>query len=111
MLPAFGEERPEHVFCETIGKIVRPEDTLVATFPPYFFNYFLHRTKPIEELRNEARIRTLLDSPERVFCLAKEKDYAQLPDDIKRMITVLEKSSVGHKTVYLLVNKPPQNGQ
>ena len=63
------------------------------------------RRYPIPELRDEAMIRKLLDSPERVYCLAKEKDYAKLPDDIKSKIKVLEKETIGHKIYYLLVNK------
>jgi 4-amino-4-deoxy-L-arabinose transferase-like glycosyltransferase len=105
MLPALTEERTEHEFCDTVLKTVRPEDKLFATFPPYFFNYFMRRY-PIPELRDEAMIRKLLDSPERVYCIARDKDYARLPDDIKSMITVLEEAMIGHKMYYLLVNKP-----
>ncbi|MBN2108137.1 MAG: glycosyltransferase family 39 protein [Deltaproteobacteria bacterium] len=108
ILPATTEERPEHAFCETIRKTVQPEDKLFATFSPYFFNYFLPRY-PISELRDAAMIRTLLDSPARVYCLSREKDYAKLPDDIKSKIKVLEEETIGHKIYYLLVNTHPHN--
>jgi 4-amino-4-deoxy-L-arabinose transferase-like glycosyltransferase len=105
MQPWLVMARPESAFCDTIRKTVRPEDKLYATFPPAFFNYFLHRY-PIPELQDEVMIRKLLDSPERIYCLAKEKDYSQLPEDIKSMITVLDKETIGHKIFYLLVNRP-----
>jgi len=106
MLPAMSEERPEHVLCETIVKNVRPEDKLYATFQPSFFNYYLHRY-PIPEVQDAEMMRQLLVVPERIYCLAREKDYDRLPDDIKSMITVLEKEMIGHKNFYLLVNTPP----
>ena len=104
ILPAMVDVRPERAFCETIIKTVRPEDKLYATFSPHFFNYFLHRY-PIAEVREIEEIRKLIDAPEKIYCLAKDNDYEQLPDDIKSRITVLEKKTVGHKTVYLLINK------
>jgi 4-amino-4-deoxy-L-arabinose transferase-like glycosyltransferase len=110
MLPVQTGERPEHAFCDKVAKTVGPEDNLVATFPPYFFNYFLHRF-PIPEVRDSATMEKLLASSEKVFFLAKEKDYMGVPDKFKAMVTVLEKKSVGHKTVYLLVNKPAHNGE
>jgi hypothetical protein len=103
-----SEERPEHAFCEVIRKTVQPEDKLFATFSPYFFNYFLPRY-PIPELRDAEMIRTLIDSPERIYGLARGKDYDRLPDDIKSMLTVLDKQPFGHKIIYLLVNTPPHN--
>jgi len=106
ILPATTEERPEHAFCETIRKTVRPEDKLYATFQPNFFNYFLHRY-PIPQVADIEMIRKLIDSPEKTYCLAKGKDYNKMPEDIKSRVTILEKRLIGHKTVYLLVNKPP----
>jgi 4-amino-4-deoxy-L-arabinose transferase-like glycosyltransferase len=105
ILPATTEERPEHAFCETVAKTVRPEDKLYATFPPYFFVYFLHRRDPIPEVRDIETMEKLLASPERVYFLAKEKDYMQVPDKFKALVTVIEKRSVGHKTIYLLAKK------
>jgi len=61
-------------------------------------------------VRDIETMEKLLTSSEKVYFLAKEKDYRGVPDTYKSMVTVLEKSSVGHKTVYLLVNKPSQNG-
>ena len=105
ILPVLADARPEHAFCETIVKTVRPEDKLYATFPPHFFNYFLHR-KHIAEVQDIEEIRKLIDSPEKIYCLARDTDYEQLPEDIKSRITVLEKKTVGRKIVYLLFNKP-----
>ena len=104
MLPAMVDARPERAFCETILKTVRPEDKLYATFAPAFFNYFLHRY-PIYEVKDSEMIGKLVDLPEKAYCLAKDTDYEQLPEDIKSRITVLEKKTVGHKTVCLLLNK------
>jgi 4-amino-4-deoxy-L-arabinose transferase-like glycosyltransferase len=109
LFPSMDAVRPERGFSESIEKIVRPEDKLYATFQPSFFNYFLHRY-PIPEVRDAEMIRTLIDSPERVYCLAREKDYVRLPDDIKSKIAVLEEETIGHKIYYLLVNKVAQNG-
>jgi len=104
ILPAMVDARPEHAFCETILKTVRPEDKLYATFSPHFFNYFLHRY-PIAEVQEIEKIRKLIDAPEKIYCLAKDTDYEQMSDDIKSRITVVEKQTVGHKTIYLLINK------
>jgi 4-amino-4-deoxy-L-arabinose transferase-like glycosyltransferase len=104
MQPWLVMARPESALCDTIRKTVRPEDKLYATFPPAFFNYFLHRY-PIPEVRDIATMENLLASSEKVYFLAKEKDYMGVPDKFKAMVTVLDKRSVGHKTVYLLVNK------
>lgn len=109
MLPAVVEEKPEHAFCETIAKTVRPDDKLYATFSPEFFNYFLHRY-PIPEVRDIETVEKLLAASEKVYFLAKEKDYRRVPEIYKAMVTVLAKSAVGHKTVYLLGSNPPQNG-
>jgi len=105
ILPVLVDARPERAFCETIVKTVRPEDKLYATFSPHLFNYLLHR-KHIAEVQDLEEIQKIIDAPEKIYCLAKDTDYEQLPEDMKSRITVLEKKTVGHKIVYLLFNKP-----
>ncbi len=95
---------PESAFCDTISRIVRPEDKLFATIPPHFFAYYLHRY-PIPQVEDVESIRGLMASPEKIYCLARAKDYDKLPAEIKNRIRILEKNTIGHKTIYLLVKE------
>lgn len=105
VMPAAVDMQPEYSFCRTVAKTVGPDDRLYATFSPEFFNYFLNRY-PIPVVRDLQAVERLLASPEKVYFLAREKDYRFVPDSYKKRVTVLAKEDGGHKTVYLLVNKP-----
>jgi len=104
--PAINTFKSGKPFCERIAKIVKPTDKLVTfRFHPESFNYFMKRS-PIPVIDEYKDLKALLVSPEKVYCLihANYNEYAS--DEDKNLVTVLDKSQIGHREYYLLVNKP-----
>ena len=104
--PAINTFKSGKPFCERIAKIVKPADKLVTfRFHPESFNYFMKRS-PIPVIDEYKDLKALLVSPEKVYCLihANYNEYAS--DEDKNLVTVLDKSQIGHREYYLLVNKP-----
>ena len=104
--PAINTFKSGKPFCERIAKIVKPADKLVTfRFHPESFNYFMKRS-PIPVIDEYQDLKKLMLSPEKVYCLilAKYNEYA--PEEDKKLFTVLDKSQIGHREYYLLVNKP-----
>ena len=104
--PAINVFKSGKPFCDRIAQIVQPSDTLVTfRFNPESFNYFMKRS-PIPVIDEYQDLKKLMLSPEKVYCLihAKYNEYA--PEEDKKLFTVLDKSQIGHREYYLLVNKP-----
>jgi len=104
--PAINTFKSGKPFCERIAKIVKPADKLVTfRFHPESFNYFMKRS-PIPVIDEYQDLKKLMLSSEKVYCLilAKYNEYA--PEEDKKLFTVLDKSQIGHREYYLLVNKP-----
>jgi hypothetical protein len=64
------------------------------------------KRSPIPVIDEYQDLKKLMLSPEKVYCLilAKYNEYA--PEEDKKLFTVLDKSQIGHREYYLLVNKP-----
>jgi 4-amino-4-deoxy-L-arabinose transferase-like glycosyltransferase len=104
--PAINSFKSGKPFCERIARIVQPADKLITfRFHPESFNYFMKRS-PIPVIDDYKDLKTLITSPEKVYCLilAKHNEYA--PEEDKKLVTILDQCQIGHREYYLLVNKP-----
>jgi len=99
---AFKSARP---FCERIKKIVGPDDTLIASFEPDMFNYFLRRY-PIPRIEDPAGMLPELSSPARIYLLVKEQHWQQAPAAYRKLLILVDQQSIGHATYCLLSNRP-----
>jgi hypothetical protein len=105
IFPSLNPAKSAKPFCDRINKIVKPEDKfIVFRFDPESFNYFLNRT-PIPVITDYEKIKELLKAPEIVYGLILARHLDQAPEDEKKMITVLDKSQIGHRKYYLFVNR------
>lgn len=103
VMPALDNNRPERIFCAKILQTLQPHDPLYASFEPEYFNYFLHRY-PIPVVRDLDEALRLIQSPEKIYILLKDKDFKKLPDSVKQQLHVLDIAEIGHKTIYFLTN-------
>jgi hypothetical protein len=102
--PSINIAKSAKPFCNRINKIVKPEDKLIVfRFDPESFNYFLNRT-PIPVINDYEKMKELLKAPDKVYGLVLARHLDQAPEDEKKMITVLDKSQIGHRKYYLFVN-------
>jgi 4-amino-4-deoxy-L-arabinose transferase-like glycosyltransferase len=95
-------------FFAKIQELVGPHDTLIASFKPERFNFFLHRY-PIAVMRDSASLEQILQTSERVYYLTRERDYTDTPEDVRGMLKMLEKGKIGRHNYYLFVNKTGAN--
>jgi hypothetical protein len=101
--PSFNTLKSAKPFCRRIKKIVHSDDILIASFNPEMFNYFLNRV-PIHEVKNSVTLEKTLRSPGKVYCLIREKHYKKSTEELKKMVTILDRDTIGSRTYYLTVN-------
>jgi len=106
--PAFNRFKSARPFCRRIQKVVGRHDTLVATFEPKLFNYFLNRY-PINRIEAATSLEPLLRSGEKIYILMKERHYKKASGDIKDLINIVDRGAIGHKTYFLITRKAREN--
>ena len=104
IFPAVKKLQSDAPFCAKIQALVGPNDTLFASFMPSVLNYWLHRY-PIPVTRDSAALEKIFASPEKVYYLAGDREFKNLPEEFRNMAIVLAKGHISHKELYLLVNK------
>ena len=103
IFPSFNTLKSAKPFCRRIKNTVHPDDILIASFNPEMFNYFLNRA-PIPEVKISVTLEKTLRSSGKVYCLIREKHYKKSTEELKKMVTILDRDTIGSKTYYLTVN-------
>jgi 4-amino-4-deoxy-L-arabinose transferase-like glycosyltransferase len=107
--PAVNSIKPGKEFCENAKKLIGPDDILIASFEPDYFNYMLHRY-PIPVIHDDAAaLEKIFLSPKKVFYIAKDSEYDKAPAAIKQLVTIIDEAEIGRRSVVLLGNTAARN--
>ena len=101
--PYMDKTKSAKIFAQRINAIVGPEDSLVASFKPELFNYYLKRY-PIKRIENPA-VHNRVEQVEPCYLLLLEEHYLRAPENFKKNTIILDRETVGHRTFYLAASR------